>query len=267
MKNDIDIKESKDLMERMGLLPQKITLRKNIFEHNETLEEILEEGVFMSHDAEKIYDILNKHFKIIRIDQGRQVPSENEIGIEFDAYKDTNHSYGTNEVSVISIVIHKSNKSIENIKKFFELCGWVNSETIEYEKDSDFLVCTFEKRREEDALPLPKYLYHITPENKLNKILKIGLTPRSENKIGEHPERIYFFITKDLVMNYKSYADSFWKSKHGDTKRKEKYVLLKIDTKKCRSDFKIYGDPNMVRGVWSFDNIPAEAITVEERNI
>lgn len=267
MKNDINIEESKDLMERMGLLPPKITLRKNIFEYNETIEEILEEGVFMSHSAEKIYDILNKHFKVIRIDQERKIPSENEIGIEFDAYKDTNYSYGTNEVSVISIMIHKENKSIDNIKKLFELCGWINSETIIYQTDKNFLIYTFEKRREEDALPLPKYLYHLTLQNKVDKILKIGLTPRSGNKIGEHPERIYFFTTKDLTINYKSYADSFWKSKHGDTKREEKYVLLKIDTKKCRSDFKIYGDPNMVRGVWSFENVPEEAITVEEKNI
>lgn len=30
-----------------------------------------------------------------------------------------------------------------------------------------------EERRQEDGLPVPKFLYHLTPENKVNKILKM----------------------------------------------------------------------------------------------
>jgi hypothetical protein len=37
-------------------------------------------------------------------------------------------------------------------------------------------------------------LYHVTEKNKINKILKIGLTPKTNSKISEHPERIYFLV-------------------------------------------------------------------------
>lgn len=85
--------------------------------------------------------------------------------------------------------------------------------------------------------------------------------------MGEHPDRIYFFLQKDLTLNYKFYADDFWASGHKNTARDIKYTLLKIDTKKCRNDFKIYGDPNMIRGVWTFNNVPPEAIIIEEEGI
>lgn len=124
-----------------------------------------------------------------------------------------------------------------------------------------------EERRQDDELPVPKFLYHLTPENKVNKILKNGLVPKAQNKLGKHPDRIYFFLQKDLTLNYKFYADDFWASGHKNTTRDVKYTLLKIDTKKCRNDFKIYGDPNMIRGVWTFNNVPPEAITIEEEGI
>ena len=263
----MNIKESKDLMERMGLLAPEMKLRRNIFEHYTSIDEILEEGIFTSHSAETIYKILKKNLNIHVIESPEYKPKENEIGIQFDAYKDSDKSYGTDEVSLISIVVSKDFEKIEKIKQFFNMCGWVLSETIDYPHDSSFSVYTFEKRKESDALPLPEYLYHITPENKVPKILKNGLEPKTNNKLSEHPERIYFFLTKDLTLNYKSYADSFWSSTHGQKPRSERYTLLKINTEKCRPGFKIYGDPNMVRGVWSFDNVPPEAITIEEEGI
>ena len=153
------------------------------------------------------------------------------------------------------------------LKRFFNTCGWPTAEEHNHETDKTSVVVTFEKRRQEDELPVPKFLYHLTPENKVGKILKNGLAPKAQNKLGEHPDRIYFFSQKDLTLNYKSYADDFWASAHKDTRRDIKYSLLKIDTEKCRNDFKIYGDPNMIRGVWTFNNVPPEAITVEEEGI
>ena len=260
----MSIESSISLMERMGMLPPDKKLRRNVFGHHETIDEIIEEGIFRSYDAEKILEVLEHHYIIHR--DNRAPKTESEITIEFDAYKDTPMTYGTEEASVITIIVKRGTEE-EKLKRFFNTCGWPAAEEHNHETDKTSVVITFEKRRQEDELPVPKFLYHLTPENKVGKILKNGLAPKAQNKLGEHPDRIYFFSQKDLTLNYKSYADDFWTSAHKDTRRDIKYSLLKIDTEKCRNDFKIYGDPNMVRGVWTFNNVPPEAITVEEEGI
>jgi hypothetical protein len=260
----VSIEGSINLMERMGMLPPEKKLRRNIFEHHETIGEIIEEGIFRSYSAEKILDILERHYTIQR---DNQLPkTDSEITIEFDAYKDTPMTYGTEEASVITIIVKRGTEE-EKLKHFFNTCGWPVAEEYNHETDKTLVVITFEKRRQEDELPVPNFLYHLTPENKVNKILKNGLVPKAQNKLGEHPDRIYFFLQKDLTLNYKSYADDFWASGHKKETRDVKYALLKIDTKKCQNDFKIYGDPNMIRGVWTFNNVPPEAITIEEEGI
>lgn len=260
----MSIESSINLMERMGMLPPDKKLRRNIFEHHETIDEIIEEGIFRSYSAEKILEILEHHYTIHRNNQAPKTDSE--ITIEFDAYKDSPLTYGTEEASVITIIVKRGTEE-EKIKHFFNTCGWPLAEEHKYEKDKTSVVITFEKRRQEDELPVPKFLYHLTPENKVDKILKFGLVPKAQNKLSEHPDRIYFFLQKDLTLNYKSYADDFWTSTYKNTTRGIKYALLKIDTEKCRNDFKIYGDPNMIRGVWTFNNVPPEAITIEEKGI
>ena len=260
----MSLKNSIDLMERMGMLPPVKNSRRNIFEHYETIDEIIEEGIFESYSAEKILKILERHYRVYR--NGELPVKENEMTIEFDAYKTSPKTYGTEEVSVITIIL-KGGPEEEKLKHFFNTCGWPVAEEHKYPADKTLAVITFEKRRQEDELPIPKILYHLTPENKVAKILKNGLAPKAQNKLGEHPDRIYFFLKKDLMLNYKSYADDFWGSIHKGEPRKVKYTLLRISTEKCRNDFKIYGDPNMIRGVWSFDNVPPEAITIEEEGI
>ena len=260
----MSLKNSIDLMERMGMLPPVKKLKRNVFEHYETIDEIIEEGIFESYSAEKILKILERNYRVYR--NGELPAEENEMTIEFDAYKTSPKTYGTDEVSVITIIL-KNGPEIEKLKRFFNTCGWPLAEEYESSTDKSLTVLTFEKRRQEDEIPVPKFLYHLTPENKVNKILKNGLVPKAQNKLSNHPDRVYFFLQKDLLLNYKAYADDFWLSVHKTMPRNDKYALLKIDTEKCNEDFRIYGDPNMVRGVWTFDNVPPEAIMVEKQDI
>lgn len=39
-------------------------------------------------------------------------------------------------------------------------------------------------------------VYHLAPTIKANKILKYGLSPKSQNKLAYHPERLYFTIVR-----------------------------------------------------------------------
>ena len=45
-------------------------------------------------------------------------------------------------------------------------------------------------------------LYHISPSLYRNKILKIGLIPKSQNKMQSHPERIYCFQSNENIEMY-----------------------------------------------------------------
>lgn len=45
------------------------------------------------------------------------------------------------------------------------------------------------------------------------------------------------------------------------------YVLLKIDTNKCKN-LKIYGDPNLHKiGAWTYDNVPPQAIEILKTDV
>lgn len=48
--------------------------------------------------------------------------------------------------------------------------------------------------------------------------------------------------------------------------RTEKYCLLEISTSKC-NDLKIFGDPDMDGAVWTYDNIPPQAIKIINKDI
>ena len=55
----------------------------------------------------------------------------------------------------------------------------------------------FEAKFDEEVVEnTPSILYHITPTQNTNKILSIGLVPKSRSKASYHPDRVY--LSKDL---------------------------------------------------------------------
>lgn len=262
---DKEINKIKKLIEKIDIISERNgQLRRYFTELPQTIDMIITEGVFKSYDAEKIFNILRKEYDI-----GFEhdfLNNNNDIGITFDTYRKNEHEYGSDEVSSISMIIPKEFKDIEKIKQFFTACGWTLAVVNPYYKDKDFFVYSFEKNRQEDMIKTSKYVYHLTPTNKLDKILKNGLTPHSGNKLGEHPERIYCFLDRNLDVNYTFFADELYSSTNNNKKRDVPYTLLEIDTEKC-GNIKFYGDPNLVRAIWTFDNIPPEAIKVINKNI
>lgn len=90
-------------------------------------------------------------------------------------------------------------------------------------------------------LNIPDKLYHITETKNVNKILKIGLIPKSKNKKANHPDRIYFGFDKIGCLNL---INQFGKNK--------KWSLLEINTNDIKE---LYGDPDYIDGCWTYDNI------------
>jgi hypothetical protein len=104
-------------------------------------------------------------------------------------------------------------------------------------------------------LKVPKKLYHLTNSNNLDKILKIGLVPKSKNKKSHHPERIYFGFNE---IGCENLVRQFNNNKKED--ELSIFSLLEIDT--IGLNLEIYTDPDYYNGCWTSGNIPPLNIKV-----
>jgi len=102
---------------------------------------------------------------------------------------------------------------------------------------------------------LPDKAYHITPLRFKDKILKIGLVPRTKNKIGAHPERVYLvYKLEDLQMLISS--DKFYPGEVD-------FIIFEIDVKGLISRRKVTfledsAFPN--KAFYTHENIPPNFI-------
>jgi hypothetical protein len=105
--------------------------------------------------------------------------------------------------------------------------------------------------------------YHVTPDIYIQRIKKEGLTPRSESKMSDHPERIYLFLNPDDT--FKKMARSLWHSSQ-DKRKIKKYYVLEIDMTQL-PNHAFYTDPESVFafiGIYTLQGIPPSAIKVIE---
>lgn len=266
------------LFEQMlGILKDESTTR---FKLNINEEELINEGVFKSYSA---LDLTNIFVNNYGFGTGKNfIENGYNCGIWGFRYQDNNKKF-LDEIIVLVACLPKDYEKFENIKKIMKNGGWTLTSINVSKLSDEHLEYTFEKNRQVEEIEVPSFLYHLTPQNKLNKILTNGLTPHSGNKKTEHPERIYFLSVALSENVIKGFADSLWKANMlkkmkdcglnnaekvvNNFKRDIEYCLLKVETEKCKG-LRLYGDPNLpIYAVWTYDNIPSQAITVIEKNI
>lgn len=96
-------------------------------------------------------------------------------------------------------------------------------------------------------------LFHVAPLENRDKILRIGLVPRSKEKILSHPERIYLTDTEEDANNI---AFQFQRGNESS-----KWTLLQIDFKGVRKNnpsIRLFSDPNFRRALYTLSNIPPQ---------
>lgn len=100
------------------------------------------------------------------------------------------------------------------------------------------------------------YLYHVSPTKYEDRILKIGLIPKSKNKIATHPERIYLTKTEE---DAEFLADKFTELDNTKT-----YNIYQIDLHallKHNKNVKFYKDSAFTdKGIYTTVNIPPNCI-------
>jgi len=129
------------------------------------------------------------------------------------------------------------------------------------------IVIEYEAKYDTQAKLDSKYLYHLTPDILYPKIKISGLTPKSQSKLSNHPERIYLLNPTDdddmeeiAITLWNSISNNKLKDSIGD------YYLLRIDTSKL-PNHKFFEDPNFWMGngaVWTYQNISPSAISIDK---
>ena len=108
--------------------------------------------------------------------------------------------------------------------------------------------------------------YHLTPDIHIEEIKRVGLKAKTENKLENHPERIYLFLNPESKP-YKYLGAQLWNSSR-DKKRIQNYYLLEIDLTQLPGH-KYFSDPasgiSSWIGIYTEQSIPPSAIKIKEK--
>lgn len=145
----------------------------------------------------------------------------------------------------------------KNMSNIFNIPTDSNEESMEIKlnnliKNKKYVEFFFDAKYDK-VLKIPNKLYHTTTLRKKSKILKYGLSPKSNNRKNVHPERIYFDIS---LNNSYDTAKSLRKNDLFNKNEKLDYCIIEINTMDI---IKLYKDPHS-KGCYTYDNIDPKNI-------
>lgn len=193
--------------------------------------EFIKEGLIQSVDRSKLKSIISRNFPSLKIRTWAGFEGfEMTIYVELD--------------STTTFDKNKFDSMLSNV-------GWFISNT-------DESMIKLEPKFDTVIDNIPAKLYHVTPVDNLDKIFKIGLTPRSQNKQTSHPDRVYLTFNTAAALEIANIFSTGGFAGTGDNKD---YALLEVDTAKL-SNVIFYSDLNFYKkGVYTTQNIPPAAIS------
>ena len=202
------------------------------------------EGILRTYEPEKIVGFLEKRYGDAAIVQIIE---------------------GDNGEEVFLIKTGDIDANQEVIDRDMALCGYFPSYV---EKTGNERTIQYEPRRQNtvnDKVHEKKCVYHLTQSQKVPKILRNGLAPKTNNKKFKYPGRVYFFLSEPSYERCLSLMDEFYREEmrknHGLEAYEGPYTLLKINTEHLdHVDF--FYDPNAEDCVYTYDNIHPKYIEV-----
>ncbi len=117
-----------------------------------------------------------------------------------------------------------------------------------------------------EIFPKEDKAYHLTPDINIDEIKRVGLKAKTENKLENHPERIYLFLNPESESS-KYLAAQLWNQSR-QKGRIQNYYLLEIDLNQLPGH-KYFSDPSSgissFVGIYTEQSIPPSAIKVKEK--
>lgn len=171
--------------------------------------------------------------------------------------------------NLFNIYVKCDNFSFENLNNRMKKYGYYYVNTSYYVDDfgKAILCYVFSPKYPiectEEVYSGDMYLYHLTNDYYIDKILKNGLSPKSHKKMEkEHPNRIYLGIRK-MGIDSKFTKQMYSKMRNHLNHPIEKLYVLKIDLSKCE-DKRFYYDHFTPAGIFTHENIPPQCISIIE---
>ena len=232
---------------------------------------LLKEGIFRSYDTSFVVRYLSEK---LNFTTNQEVFSNYQA--EGFVFTEEEYNGGCDNVNV---VIPSSYKRMDDLNKIMVACGYIKAHEEKLHKGL-FLKLEYEKNIQDEIRGLVgkyKYIYHLTPSIYVNKIMKQGLVPRSNNEFFNYTPRIYFLLDKKTI-NYKYVAEMLYNKKiesAGDNneeiellkKYKDNYTLLRCKTSNLVGKVKFYIDNNLPNSVYVTENISPQYIEIDEEDI
>lgn len=230
-------------------------------------KELISEGLIRSYNSKVYIKLLNRTLLDLGVFGAQIQPNDRS-------------EFYHGDVDRMLIYSNKKFTQYPEIKQLNRVCGYVVLNVI---KTGSVYVTTIEKVFPQDKpidfesvkkfynITLGDYgLYHVTPSNVVEKIKKIGLTPRSSQTTFRHSgSRIYLFFCYgiDNLESVKNLAKvlAYNRASMSIFGYIPHYSILKINPPK---DIKFYFDPSLTKhegfngfGVFTSQNIPPQNIT------
>ena len=175
------------------------------------------------------------------------------------------------------------NFSTENKQRYEELndfmdktCGWkhgaslANGHTTKNKLDflkeiQGVVVLQYEPKFDMETNNVPNVLYHLTTSDKLEKISKNGLTPKSSNNFFSFDDRIY--LSRDINSLYKFAKNKFFTTEidneiSGKYIERHKFIILQV---KPEHRMRFFEDVNFPQGVYTKENFSIFSIKPIEK--
>lgn len=170
--------------------------------------------------------------------------------------------------NTITVLLNEP-KSYPKLNLIMNACGWFPSYMIidgdrfykgRYLDPKNLLVgnstiqVRYEAKYDVEIDTEQDYYYHATQSNRVPKILKTGLSPKSSSKQSTHPDRVYLAKTIRDCEDLSKKLLPFLKG--------NEMTILRIDVKILGGKVKFFRDPNYSQGVYTLRNIPNYSIEV-----
>lgn len=215
----------------------------------------------------QIEELENPTPELIKIYKKHKV----DISLSLQRYKNALEEYKKGDIYIFTSTSKKLTTQliedllhlIESVGYFIATCGSGENKLKDKTKIKEFLlkksrggfpkgICiSIEPYYDTEVKFDGEYLYHVTPKKNLDKIMRVGLLPKSKDTVSFYPQRVYLSPdekTMDAILPQLQ-----------DKKSNEQYVNLRI---KNFPGLKLYKDVRFKFGFYTYNSIHPKYIEV-----
>jgi hypothetical protein len=228
-------------MDRMELLKSKIITDFSLF---------VDEGLIYSYSYDKVIEKIQNLMNKYDIDYDIAL----DFGIHLKIKLNNNRFYFYNDIKKL---LNVAGYYISNWKNTYEPFK-IKKLNIDDIKNNNYLELILNKRYDFVDNSINIFLYHVSEKSKLDKILKQGLIPKSNNMIENHPDRIYLFNNVESCENFINEKNEILNI------NREDYIIFKVDMRLIKK-IKLYKDSKFndkYGALYTYDNIDPISLTI-----